>query len=224
MLRKRLEPRILATIIATASAAWVFIAVAEDVVEGETGAIDTAILSAFRNPADPAQPFGPPWLHELGRDVTALGSPGILAFVVVATAVFLLLAGRRRDSLFLTAATVGGGLLTAVLKDAFARPRPEFALPGVHVFTTSFPSGHALGSAAIYFTLAALITRIVPQPKLKTYVMGVAVFLTVLIGLSRIYLGLHWSSDVLAGWAAGAAWALACWLTAHVMETRSNRL
>jgi len=215
ILRSWLEPRLLAVICAAASALWLFIEIAEEVVEGETRAIDEAILTTLRSAGDVTDPLGPRWLEEFARDVTAFGSPGILTLIVAATAVFLLLAGARRTSLFVVVATAGGALAVTLLKLSFGRLRPDIVPHEVYVSTASFPSGHAMASAVVYLTLGALGARLVARRRLKLYVLSVAVLLTGMVGASRVYLGVHWPSDVLAGWAAGAAWALACWGVAH---------
>ncbi len=219
----RLEPRLLAVVAGAASAAWVFIEVAESVVEGETGALDHALLRGLRDPSDPAVPLGPPWLAETARDITALGSPVVLCLIVALAAVFFALAGQRRTGFFVAAACGGGALTASLLKAFFARPRPELFPHGVPVFTTSFPSGHAMLAAVVYLTLGALIARGVPGRRLQGYILGVAVLLAGLVGVSRVYLGVHWPSDVLAGWAAGAAWALACWGAAQVVALGPDR-
>lgn len=214
-LRPWLEQRILVAIASATSILWLFIEVAEEVLEGATHEIDTAILMAFRSAASPADPLGPKWFAEFVRDVSGLGSAGVLSLLVAATAIFLLLSGRYRTTLFVLAATVGGGLVSTLLKESFARPRPDLVAHGSYVNTASFPSGHAMMSAVIYLTLGAMIARLLPGRWLKFYVMSVATLLAGLIGVSRVYLGVHWPSDVLAGWAAGAAWALAWWAAAE---------
>jgi undecaprenyl-diphosphatase len=218
MLRNWLEVPILIAIVAITSVLWLFIEIAEGVAKGETGRIDTAILMAFRSPGDPAQPFGPGWLRETVRDISGLGSPGVLSLLVVATVIFLLLSERHRIALFVFVATLGGGLVSSLLKEGFGRPRPDLVPHGTFVYSPSFPSGHAMMSAVVYLTLGALLARLIPSRWLKIYVMGIAAVLSILIGISRVYLGVHWPSDVLAGWAAGAAWALGCWLVAHVFN------
>lgn len=202
-----LVPGVLAMIAAATAALSVFIKVAEEVLEGDTHNIDTRIIMVLRAAGNPADPLGPPWLEEAIRDITALGSPVVLGLFVVITALFLLLSGRRRLALFMLVATLGGTALVNVLKAAVARPRPELIPDGILVYTASFPSGHAMLSAVVYLTLGALIARLVPGKLLKLYIMAVAAVLTGLVGFSRVYLGVHWPSDVLAGWAIGAAWA-----------------
>src|SRR5215510_15424411 len=105
----------------------------------------------------------------------------------------------------MTMAATGGGLVVAsLIKDLVARPRPDILMHSVYVSSFSFPSGHAMMSAVTYLTLGALTAREFKRPLLKAYVMALAVIVTLLVGLSRVYLGVHWPSDVLAGWSLGA--------------------
>ncbi|MGR8942075.1 MAG: phosphatase PAP2 family protein [Gammaproteobacteria bacterium] len=209
---------VLTRVAAATTALTVFIKVAEEVLEGDTHKIDWLLIMWLRTDGNPADPLGPLWLEDFVRDITALGSPAVLGLFVLISSVFLFLAGRRRLSLFMLAAAGGGTFAVTLLKEAFARPRPQFTPDGVFVYTASFPSGHAMVSAVVYLTLAALIARLAPGAVLKFYIMTVAVMLTGLVGLSRIYLGAHWPSDVLAGWAVGAAWALGGGALAQIMR------
>ena len=218
MSRRWLELRFLGGVLAAASAMWLFIEVAEEVVEGDARAIDTAILMFFRTPADPADPVGPRWLEDLARDLTALGSPVVLGIIVGVTCLFLLLAGRHRTSLFVLGATASGGIASTLLKLSFNRPRPDLVPHTLYVSSASFPSGHAMISALVYLTLGALVARLVRGRRLKLYVLSVAVLLSGLVGLTRVYLGVHWPSDVVGGWAAGAAWALGWWAAAQLIH------
>jgi undecaprenyl-diphosphatase len=197
-----------------AAALWAFVGLADEVREGDTHALDRGILLALRNPADPADPLGPRWLEEVARDVTALGGNAVLTGVTLAVIGFLALA-RKRGAALLVAASVGGGMaLSTLLKLGFARPRPDLVPHAVEVYTASFPSGHAMLSAITYLTLGALLARVQPRWRLRIYILALAVLVTLLVGSSRVYLGVHWPSDVAAGWCVGAAWALACWLAA----------
>lgn len=216
--RRWLEPRLLSATAMVTGSLWAFIEVASNVLDDQTRSIDTAILLSLRAPGNPDDPLGPAWVQEMVRDLTALGSPVVLGVLVAVTVIFLLLARRRRTALFVAAATTGGALLSMLLKQVFNRPRPELVPHGTLVFSASFPSGHALLAAVVYFTLAALVARVLPTRRLKLFLLAVAVFLTVLVGVSRIYLGVHWPSDVFGGWCAGAAWALGCWLLAQVVH------
>lgn len=207
-LRNWLVPSVLAMIFAATSALFVFIKVAGEVVEGDTGKIDLLILLWLRVPGEPTHPLGTIWLEDFARDITALGSLPVLGLFVLIAMVFLLLIGQRFFALFMLISTVGGTFIVTVLKEVFGRSRPTLMSDVMYVDSASFPSGHAMLSAVVYLTLGALIARLVPGIALKLYVMTIAVILTGLVGLSRVYLGVHWPSDVLAGWAAGAAWAL----------------
>ncbi|WP_368040688.1 phosphatase PAP2 family protein [Roseicella sp. DB1501] len=197
---------------------WGFVWLAGEVVEGDTRAFDTRLLLLLRNSSDPSDPIGPLWFEEMARDFTALGSVGVLSLVTVAVAGFLLFA-RRRGAALLVAMSIGGGwLLTEALKHGFERPRPDLVPHGTVVFTSSFPSSHAAMSAVVYLTLGTLLARLQTCRSLKIYVMTSATFLALLVGATRVYLAVHWPSDVLAGWAVGAAWALACWLAMRWLQ------
>ncbi len=147
------------------------------------------------------------------RDVTALGSFAGLGIVFLASLGYLLLLGKRALALLMAAAVLGGVTISTLLKVAFDRPRPDVE-GAAQVFTASFPSGHAMLSAVTFLTLGALLARTNGDHRIRVYFMSLAVLLTVLVGLSRIYLGVHYPSDVLAGWCLGTAWALLCWTVA----------
>lgn len=191
-----------------------FLQIAEEMAEGETRGFDRAVLLAFRMPADPAQPIGPPWLAEVARDLTGLGGGTVLTGVTLGVAGYLALA-RKRGAALLVLASVGGGMvLSTLLKLGFDRPRPDIVPHAVTVYLASFPSGHAMLSAVTYLTLGALLARVQTGWTLRLYLLALAGLVTLLVGVSRVYLGVHWPTDVLAGWCAGAAWALVCWLVA----------
>ncbi|MEX0760078.1 MAG: phosphatase PAP2 family protein, partial [Tistlia sp.] len=158
--RNFLEPRILGAI-AAVSAVLLFAELAEEVAEGETRSVDKAILLAFREPGDVGDPLGPRWLEEFARDVTALGSIGIVTLLTLAIIGFLLLARHPRSALFVAAATASGMLASHLLKLVFERERPDLVPHAAYVATTSFPSGHAMLSAVVYLTLGALLARMV---------------------------------------------------------------
>ena len=214
-------PRVLLPILLSAAGAWSFIWIADEVVEGDTRAIDERIILAMRT-ADPHDPIGSVWFEEAVRDLTALGSTLVLSMAVVTVVGLLLLTRRWRAAIFTFVAAVTGQLASHGLKEFFGRPRPDLIPHEVAVFTQSFPSGHAMMSAVVYLTLAALAAQLMEQRRLKIYAMSVAVVLTILIGASRVYLGVHWPSDVLAGWTIGASWALACWLIAAKIGLGGN--
>ncbi|MDH3473095.1 MAG: phosphatase PAP2 family protein [Rhodospirillales bacterium] len=205
-----------------AGAVWGFAELADEVFEGETGGFDRWLILALRNPADIADPLGPAWLEEMGRDFTALGGVGVLTLLTLAAAGFLLLRRQGHAALLLLAAVGGGILLSSLMKHGFSRPRPELVPYGSHIYTSSFPSGHSMMSAVTYLTLGALLARAEARRRIKAYLLILAVLLTFSVGLSRVYLGVHWPTDVLAGWTAGAAWALACWLAARWLQRRGR--
>jgi undecaprenyl-diphosphatase len=201
-------------------AVWAFIELADEVVEGSTEAIDKKLLLALRNPADTSDPLGAHWVEELGRDLTALGGVGILTLFTFSILGFLLLRRKFHASLYL-ALSVGGGIAaSSLLKLLFSRPRPDLVAHGSYVYTTSFPSGHSMMSTAVFFTLAALLASLESSLRVRTYLLGIATLFSLLVGISRVYLGVHWPSDVLAGWTAGIAWALLCWLIAQHLQRK----
>jgi undecaprenyl-diphosphatase len=210
----------LLAIVLVAGGVWLFAEVADEVTEGETRQIDEAILLAMRNPADPSDPLGPRWLEEMQRDYTALGGVGVLSLLTLTVSAFLALHGKGRAAALVLIAVAGALLLSTLLKSGFQRPRPELVPHGSHVYTSSFPSGHSMMSATTYLTLGALLARVQPRRRLKILLLGFAVLLTLIVGCSRVYLGVHWPTDVLAGWTAGGVWALICWLVARRLQQK----
>jgi undecaprenyl-diphosphatase len=198
---------------------FVFGLIAQEVAGGETSAFDRRVILALRDPANSASPLGPPWLQEAARDVTSLGSIVVLIIITVAAAGYLFLARQRIAAWLMLVAVFGGIALIELLKAAFARPRPDFIVHAARVFTASFPSGHASLSAITYLTVGVLLARAQSSLRTSFYFMALAAFLTVLIGISRIYLGVHYPTDVLAGWCIGTAWAIGCWTIAARLQS-----
>ena len=216
--------QLLAVFLVLCAAAFLFVVIADEVREGGTQRIDDWVLRSLRTPGNPAVPIGPSWLAPAVRDLTALGSVSVLLLVVLAVAGFLALARLWRHLALVLGASIGGVLLMMVLKRGFDRPRPT-VVPQLMVETTaSFPSGHAMMSAIIYLTLGTLVAQLCPRWRERVYVMTVAGVLTVLVGLTRLYLGVHYPTDVLAGWSVGLAWALASGLAARGLRSRSRDL
>lgn len=213
---------VLLILLLAAAAVWTFIELADEVAEGSTLAIDRELLLLFRAPDDPTRMLGPPWLHELMRDLTGLGSFGVLTLITLSALGFLLLERKRHAAILLAVAVLGGVVLTNVLKIGFDRPRPPLSDYEPLLWTASFPSGHSTMAAVVYLTIGALIARVRPDPRVRAYVLILSVLVALIIGLSRIYLGVHWPTDVLAGWAVGSAWALLCWLVALVLQRRGT--
>jgi undecaprenyl-diphosphatase len=205
-----IEKRVLVTMIVIASLVLAFALLASEVVEGETHAMDQRILLLFRTPSDHSLPIGPPWLKEAMRDITALGSTTVLSIIVLSVVGFLAVSGLRHAAVMVLGSVLLGVALSNSLKWRFARPRPEFIPRDVVVNTASFPSGHTTLSAVVYLTLGALLCRTQASVAVKTYILSIAAFLTAIVGGSRVYLGVHWPTDVIAGWLVGGAWALLC--------------
>lgn len=203
-----------------AGLAIAFFSLSRAVVRGSTDDVDRRILLAMRNAGDVADPIGPRWVEEVGRDFTALGGVAVLSMIVVVVTVFFWLASMRHAAVYVAVACVSAMLLSSGLKRAFDRPRPDLVPHGAFVYTSSFPSGHSTMSATVYLTLGMVASRFVPRRRLKALFLAVAVLLTGAVGVSRVYLGVHWPTDVLAGWSVGAAWALVCWCAAMWLQDR----
>jgi undecaprenyl-diphosphatase len=201
---------------------FAFLYLAGGVIEGETLRFDTWLLLALRVPGDTTDPLGPAWIEEMFRDFTALGGVGVLSLLTLISVGYLWLMGQRRVALFLLFAILGGLLLSSMLKSGFDRPRPDLVSHGSHIYTSSFPSGHSMLSAVVYLTGGALLAMVQSAHRVRVYLVGCSILTTLLVGVSRVYLGVHWPSDVLAGWAAGAAWAAACWLVAQWLHERAE--
>ena len=215
-------PAVIVACLIVAAGTWGFIALADEVVEGGTHRFDVWALKALRQPDDLSTPIGPPWAQEAGRDLTALGGLTVLFGVTAMVAGYLLLARQRAAMLLVLVATGTGLAASLLLKGFFERPRPTVVPHLSIVQSSSFPSAHSMLSAVVYLTLGAMLTRFVPRPSLKAYCFGWAVLLTVLVGLSRVYLGVHYPTDVLAGWTAGLVWAMLCWLAARWLQRRGK--
>ncbi len=212
----------LAVIMTTALAFYAFLALADEVLEGETHRLDERILLALRETGDRSDPIGPRWLEESVRDLTALGGTTILTLVTAAVLIYLLLIGKRLTAFMVLVSVAGGTVLASVLKWGIARPRPDLVPHGMEVYTSSFPSGHSTMSAVVYLTLGALLARSQPQQRVKVFLLVLAAAVTVIVGVSRVYLGVHWPTDVLGGWALGAGWACLCWLVLLWLQMRGE--
>jgi undecaprenyl-diphosphatase len=218
----RREAALLAAIMVAAASLALFAQLTDEVFEGETHAFDEMVLLALRDSADPGNPIGPGWFEDMMRDVTALGSTGVLTILSLAVVGFLVLQGNRHAAVLVVLAVGGGMLVSMLAKAGFDRPRPDLVPHGARVYTTSFPSGHSMMAAVVYLTLGALLARIQPHMRLRIYLIGLAAALTVVVGFSRVYLGVHWPTDVLAGWTLGAAWAFGCWAIAAWLQARGQ--
>jgi undecaprenyl-diphosphatase len=197
---------------------FAFVTLAGEVMEGDTQAFDTKILRALRDPSDPSKPIGPGWIEGPLLDLTAIGGSTVLALVTVAVTGFLVLQTRYRTALVIAITAGSGELLNTAMKHAFNRPRPTIVPHLRVVYSTSFPSGHAMESAIVYLTLGAILMRAADSRRTKIYILVIAMLLTMLVGISRVYLGVHYPTDVLGGWIVGFIWASLCWLVAQRFE------
>jgi undecaprenyl-diphosphatase len=220
--RDRSELAIILAALLVLGLALGFAELAGSVLEGDTQQFDERILASLRDPDDPQRPIGPRWLHGAALDITALGSATVLGLAVFAVCGFLALQGLQRYALFVLVSSLGGWFLNAALKAVFSRPRPDIVPHLREVMTLSFPSGHALTSAAVYLTLGVLLMRVARRPLARFYCLGVAMLATVLVGSSRVYLGVHYPTDVLAGWLIGLSWALLCWIVERWLDRRAG--
>jgi undecaprenyl-diphosphatase len=221
-LRANVELGAMAVLALAIAGIWAFAELADEVVEGSTRNLDRDLLLLLRTPGDPADPIGPPWVEEIMRDLTAAGGIAVLTLATLAVAGFFLLGRKVASTLYLLVAVGGGLLISSVAKEAFDRPRPDLVPFGSFVHTASFPSGHSMMAAVVYLTLGVLVARTLPPRRLKVYVLTLAALVTLLVGVSRVYLGVHWPTDVLAGWLAGAAWAGLCTLGARWLARRGE--
>lgn len=211
-LYKRLTGRTLLAFFGVTLGLWGFLTIAGEMSEGETRAFDQYLLLALRTPGDPSNPIGPRWFEESMRDITALGGFTVLTLLTLTTVVALLRSGRKLEAAMMATTVIGAELSSDLLKLAYARPRPMLVPHESYVYSNSFPSGHSAVSAATYLMLALLLANAVKRRQSRAMIYSVAILIIVAVGVSRAYLGVHWPTDVLAGWALGGAWAILGWI------------
>ena len=207
-----LEPLVLIAIMILWGMISAFLEISDDVMEGDTHDLDRRLMLLLRDGTDPQNPLGPHWVQEMVRDISGLGGIVILAMVVVSAALYLLMMRKPFQALYLIAAASLSTALSNALKYGFGRPRPDLVPHGSFVFTNSFPSGHSMMAAMVYLSVGMLLARAHGSYRMKIYFLATSIFLTIAIGISRVYLGVHWPSDVLAGWLVGGACAVGFWL------------
>lgn len=195
-----------------------FVTIAGFMLAGDTHGLDMLLLRAAQ-----AWRAEHPWLSEVMRDITAFGSTAGLTLVTTVTVFYLLLVGRRGSGWLVAASVLSGTLVMSLLKIAFNRARPDPAFAELVVSGMSFPSGHSSMSALVYLTGGTLLAASHSRWAERSYILGAAALLAGLVGLSRVVLGVHWASDVLAGWAFGGAWAILWLVIAHSLGRRARR-
>ncbi len=217
------EPLISALFLLCVAGFFLLGGIAHEVHEGGQMAVDRRILLMLRNPHDTSRPIGGAWLGEVMRDITGLGGIFFLTFITIACFIYLMAERRRAEAVYLIVAVGTGVAFNCVLKGFFNRPRPDLFPHGAIIYTSSFPSGHSMMSATVYLTLGVLLAEAHARRGLKIYFLGLGVLLTLMIGVSRLYLAVHWPTDVMAGWLGGAAWAIMVWLIrARVLRRLSD--
>ncbi len=214
------EPLIFVGLLLIVAGVWGFIELADEVIEGGTDEFDRWAVRQLRTTQDAAIPVGPTWMAEVGRDITGLGGVAVLTLFITASAGFLAVHRAYRTMIVLLVSTTTGIIFSLLLKQGFSRPRPDLVPHLADVYTSSFPSGHSMMSAIVYLTLAAILAPVLKHFWLRLYVLACAVTLTGLIGASRVYMGVHYPTDVLAGWTAGLVWAITCSLIAKLILAR----
>jgi undecaprenyl-diphosphatase len=219
---QRFEAGVLVSLVLATGALWTFLEVGGEVAEGDADRLDRHILLLFREPGQPHEPIGSRRWEEVVRDITALGGTTVIALVTIVAVLAFLIHRKRRHSLVMAGAVLLAWASSSATKALYGRPRPDLVPHGVEVYSASFPSGHSTLSAATYLTLAMLIASLEASRGSKALAYGLAVLLLVTVGFSRVYLGVHWPSDVVAGWSLGAAWALAAWLTLRFLGARAR--
>jgi undecaprenyl-diphosphatase len=212
------EAAILAGILGAVVFVWLFVELGDEVLEGERHYLDEQILRACRQLEDPSVPIGPRWLRTAALDLTAMGGVTVLALLNIVALGYLGLRGKWNSFWLMLASVCGGGIGNALLKDLFGRARPTVVPHLAEVNSMSFPSGHSMLAAITYLTIGAMLARAADGYREKVYILSLSIAMTLIIGLTRVYLGVHYPSDVLAGWCAGIAWAILCLLGAKLLE------
>jgi undecaprenyl-diphosphatase len=219
---RRQEGIVLFTALIVVLALVAFIKITEEMLQGDTRDFDEWMLLALRDPARPDVPIGPQWLRDAALEMTVLGGRTVLIVVLIVSLAYLALDRKYGAMGFVVIAASGGGLLSVTMKYLIGRERPNIVPPLVSAASPSFPSEHSMVAVVIYLALGALLARFATRRRVRTYCVSVGLLLAFLVGSTRVYLGVHYPTDVLGGWAAGLAWALACWLVARYLQYRGT--
>jgi undecaprenyl-diphosphatase len=215
---KRFEARVLIGLVLAAGALWAFLNIADEMAEGETQGIDSRIILMLREPGDLNNPIGSPNVQEAVRDVTALGGTTLVVVVTVVSVLAFLFHKKRIHAAVMAGVVLAAWGSSQATKALYGRPRPDLVPHEAYVYSASFPSGHSTMSTAAFLTLAMLIASLEPQRRSKALAYVLAGLVVAGVGFSRVYLGVHWPTDVLAGWCLGAAWALAGWIALRALN------
>ena len=218
-----IEIKVLLAVLTVAVGTLGFILIAGWVTRGSTDNFDTQVLRSLRTSGNLARPIGPVWLFEIMRDITSLGSASVVFLITLLVIGYFILQKQYSMMLLVLAAVIGGALIDLELKEIFGRIRPQIVPSLIMERTYGFPSGHSMMSTIIYLSLASLIARLQVRWRDKMYIISAAVFLSFTIGISRIYLGVHYPTDVFGGWLLGLAWAALCWLVAWYIGERKSK-
>lgn len=214
------ELAVLLAVLVVVAGTWGFAVLAEEVLKGRSQSFDEWAVRCLRQQENSAALIGPVWLTEAARDVTALGGASVLVCINLAVAGGFVAKRKFKTLAFVMAAVVGGLVLWLALRACIARPRPEIVPHLCAVYGSSFPSGHSMMSAVVYLMLGAVLAARTARRRFKLGVLLLALLLAGLVGVSRVCLGVHYPTDVLAGWTAGLVWAAFCWLLARKMRPR----
>lgn len=218
--RSRQEFVLLGLLLVAALGVWAFAELADEVVEGDVDSFDRWVVESVREPDDPSKTVGPELLAEVALEITALGSNAVLTLLTLAVVGYLWLRRKTHALWLVVGAVVGGVIVSTLLKLGFDRPRPDVVPHLTPIRTSSFPSGHSMLAAVVWITLGALLASLEKSRRVKAYLLGLSLFVTVLVGLSRVFLGVHYPTDVLAGWCAGLTWAMLCWVLSRWLQMR----
>ena len=199
-------------------AMWGFFALAGEVTEHDTRAFDEHVFTFIASRYDSAPPF---W-QEAGRDLTALGGVTTITLITAGVTLFLVFRKQWKGAMFVLVSVLGGLAISLLLKEFFNRDRPALFDHRSHTMTASFPSGHSSNSAVAYLTMAILLAKLVDRPTMKAYIFAVGLLIPILVGFSRVFLGVHWPTDVIAGWLLGLAWGLIVWGVATFLQRRGQ--
>lgn len=196
------------------------IVLTEEVLEKEPHGLDNRILLALREPQDLHRLVGPSWLEHASVNLTALGSVSVLTLLTVLVFGYLVVTRKFQAATLLVCAAIGGTALSYTLKFLVSRDRPQVVPHLTEISDFSYPSGHSMLSTVIFLTLAVILAQTVESRRAKIYLIVAALFLAFVVGVTRVLIGVHYPTDVMAGWAAGTVWALFCWLLAEWLRNR----